>query len=296
MINSSNIEYNELFQVNSPSPDSWCKHKKRLWQVLMNHLDCYFSSDNRDLVKKEEVINFIQNYFESNNFAYAYYCPINDDPLFLIAKSKDAKSYIHQVGDLASIFNSIYSELGILFCTSTKNSGYFKFHRVDEDLSFREQAVIDPTIKFLATQQTCCERMIFENIVTHFYKEDAFSEDSQIQLDGKIKIYTEFEPCIRCYGLMNSIKEKYKLDIKVYYEEWFPAKFQKLADINSITNVLDKFPKTAFDKNNDLKKEVLDEIFNLAFSEAIPPHTAFARVAQRMNKGTNTKCDYKTSR
>ncbi|BCD00042.1 hypothetical protein BC30048_2944 [Bacillus cereus] len=296
MINKPNIDYNELFQVNSPFSDNWCKHKKRLWQVLMNHLDNYFNSDNSDLVKKEEVISFIQKYFESNNFAYAYYCPINDDPLFLIAKSTDAKNHFHQVGDLASVFDSIYSELGIIFCTSTKNSGYFKFHRVDEDLSFREQGVIDPTIKFLATQQTCCERMIFENIVTHLYKEEAFLENFQIQLDGKIKIYTEFEPCIRCYGLMNSIKEKYKLDIKVYYEEWFPAKFQKFADLNSITNIFDKFPKNAFDKNNELKKEVLDEILNLAFYNGIPLNTAYARVAQRMNKGTNTKCDYKSSR
>lgn len=145
-------------------PDDWCKHKQTFWRLLTDH---------------------INDYFDGTNFAYAYYQPSNGKPLFLIAKSNDAIDYINNMGELSDVCKSLLSELGLVFCTLLNNSGYYKFHRVHEDLSFREISIIDTTSRCLATQQTCCERMIFGNIAMHLHREKIFEENVKVELNGE---------------------------------------------------------------------------------------------------------------
>jgi hypothetical protein len=292
MTNSLHEKYNELFKINLVR--DWCQHKKELWKLITQHIDTLYSAAAKPSVNKVDVINFVDEYFKATNFAYAYYEPQQGEPVLFIAKSKDAKNYINAQGDLKSILESFYSELKIKFCFQKYDNSQFKYHRVDEDLSFREISG-DYTNPFIASQQTCCERMIFENLVWHIYGRQSLQEGFLLQLSGKIKIYTEFEPCIRCYGLMKYIEENHNLDIKVYYNEWVPNELQFLADVTSITNLVDAFPEDAFDETGEFKKGIFEKISDKFFKEGLPLKTAYARVAKEIYNQNKAKCDYKSN-
>ncbi|MGG0887941.1 hypothetical protein [Brevibacillus parabrevis] len=293
MTTNLDFSYDDLFVVTDPS--DWCKHKKTLWKLLMDHIDVYFNSSEYHEVNKTEMISYVEKYFDATNFAYAYYKPTEGKSLFLIAKSKDSKNHINKIGDLFDIYKYFRSQIGLVFCTLRDNNNVFKFHRLDRDLSFKEISP-DPTNGFLATQQTCCERIIFENIVWNTYGEEVFQEDFQPVLEGDIKIYTEFEPCIRCYGLMRSIKENHMLNIEVYYSEWVPEELQLIEDIKSFTSAIHALPPSAFGNNGDIMDDVLRKICSETISNGVTLDTAFVRVAQQMGNQTaksKSKCNYK---
>ncbi|OHY73283.1 hypothetical protein [Priestia aryabhattai] len=294
MITDYTSKYNELFEVDHNL--NWCKHKKTLWNLLVDHINDYFEKNKETPVTKDEVIDFIDEYFKATNFGYAYYQPLEGDPLFLIAKSKESLSYIHNKGDMNDVFKAFREKMGLVFCVQDNHHQHFKQHRVDEDLSFREISIVDPTIKFLAQRQTCCERMIFENIVWCLYGLQGLEENFNFILSGEIKIFTEMEPCIRCYGLMSSIKETHNLEIKVRYNEWAPKELQYIADSDSLVHIIELFTAKDFNEEGELKQDIIDEATKEVQDNGVSPSTAFVRVANRLypNKG-QAKCDYKST-
>lgn len=253
----------KLFTVRNPK--DWDSNKKELKNFILDILDREYnqifwslvkSLDENEIKEEEEkkeaikkyIIGFFEGKKETNNFAYAWYrSQSQNQSVLFIATSIEMKDNLESRYDLSPMFDYFDTHYDIKFCVQRYATEFLPLNRLDENLEFfNYREFISAKDSDINMRRTCSERVIFDNLIWHFYRPRQLYEKPVIRTtdDLEIKLYTEKEPCLQCYSMMISLKNEYKnnLSLKVYYKYWLNEDMKLLARFNRQVEIFPEVP------------------------------------------------------
>ncbi len=291
ILNKNEQFFKKIFSVKHQ--EDWDLHQVHLKDYILNVVEKEFDTIfNEAVLRKEEELEenqklkvkakkYIEGFFNTSNFAYAWYRSESKSFLFLAA-SIEMKDNLGERWDIDPLLNHLQYKHNIILCVQRYVFEILPFLRLNEDLEFLDfrgyTLVSDDQANMY---RTCSERVIFENIIWHFHHPKAPYEDPDFKAieDLDIKLYTFKEPCLHCYAMMKQLKEEYikNLKLKVFYRYWLNEDMKTEVYFNRLMEIFPVLPS--------------DDAFKLMFKKLRQRGTyyEFERMARYIEKDKKNK-------
>lgn len=198
-----------------------------------------------DEVVKTNYKAYIDKFYNSNNVGFAQFnktiFPELEEAIFIASSQFNKQDSIVEVSvdgknqaiDIKNLLDELKKEN--IFVCMEPIAPFYKLLRLNENLDFTEVPDRDLKNQHMITKNTCCERLIIENIswIYSNYQAKAIRSNDSDKLKGLIEVYceaekekmtgvlhlyTKFEPCLYCYGTLKEFKDRNpELQLKVYH-------------------------------------------------------------------------------